>query len=110
MQEGKIQIDAEACNHCGRCVNKCPFGAVNESAAGYRIYIGGRWGKKVAQGHMLDKLFTSEEEVIDLVERAILFSATREIPGSALRTPSTGWDLTMCRKNCYIMRLTARRF
>ena len=73
MQEGKIQIDAEACNHCGRCVNKCPFGAVNESAAGYRIYIGGRWGKKVAQGHMLDKLFTSEEEVIDLVERAILF-------------------------------------
>lgn len=73
LQDGKIQIDAEACNHCGRCVSKCPFGAVNESAAGYRIYIGGRWGKKVAQGHMLDKLFTSEEEVIDLVERAILF-------------------------------------
>ena len=81
LQDGKIQIDAEACNHCGRCVSKCPFGAVNESAAGYRIYIGGRWGKKVAQGHMLDKLFTSEEEVIDLVERAILFFRDEGNPG-----------------------------
>lgn len=81
MQDGKIQIDAEACNHCGRCVNKCPFGAVNESAAGYRIYIGGRWGKKIAQGHLLDKLFTSEEEVIDLVERAILFFRDEGLSG-----------------------------
>ncbi len=81
MQDGKIQIDAEVCNHCGRCVSKCPFGAVNESAGGYRIYIGGRWGKKVAQGHMLDKLFTSEEEVIDLAERAILFFRDEGLSG-----------------------------
>lgn len=73
MEDGKITIDSAACNHCGRCIGKCPFGAVNESASGYRIYIGGRWGKKVAQGHMLDKIFTSEEEVIDMAERAILF-------------------------------------
>lgn len=73
MEDEKIHIDAENCNHCGRCIGKCPFGAVNESASGYRIYIGGRWGKKVAQGHMLDKIFTSEEDVIDMAERAILF-------------------------------------
>ncbi|MDE6219293.1 MAG: FAD-dependent oxidoreductase, partial [Lachnospiraceae bacterium] len=73
MADGRIHIDSEACNHCGRCIGKCPFGAVNESAAGYRIYVGGRWGKKVAQGHMLDRIFTSEEEVIDMAERAILF-------------------------------------
>lgn len=73
LEDGKIQIDPEACNHCGRCVGKCPFGAVNESLTGYKIYIGGRWGKKVAEGRALDKVFTSEEEVIDVVERAILF-------------------------------------
>lgn len=73
LEDGRIRIDAEGCNHCGRCVGKCPFGAVTESVAGYKIYIGGRWGKKVAEGRALDKVFTSEEEVIDVVERAILF-------------------------------------
>ncbi|MDE5698258.1 MAG: FAD-dependent oxidoreductase [Lachnospiraceae bacterium] len=81
MEDGKIHIDAGTCNHCGRCIGKCPFGAVNESAAGYRIYIGGRWGKKVAQGHMLDKIFTSEEEVIDMAERAILFFRDEGLSG-----------------------------
>lgn len=81
MEDGRIHIDAGSCNHCGRCIGKCPFGAVNESAAGYRIYIGGRWGKKVAQGHMLDKLFTSEDEVVDMAERAILFFRDEGLSG-----------------------------
>lgn len=81
MEDGKIRIDSEACNHCGRCIGKCPFGAVNESATGYKIYIGGRWGKKVAEGRALDKIFTSEEEVITLVENAILFFRDEGISG-----------------------------
>lgn len=81
MEDGKIHIDAGNCNHCGRCIGKCPFGAVNESAAGYRVYIGGRWGKKVAQGHMLDKIFTSEDEVVDMAERAILFFRDEGLSG-----------------------------
>lgn len=81
MVDGKIQIAPEACNHCGRCIDKCPFGAVNESTTGYKVYIGGRWGKKVAEGRALDKIFTSEEEVIDVVERAILFFRDEGISG-----------------------------
>ena len=73
MQDGKAVIDPEACNHCGRCLEKCPFGAFTESTYGYKIYLGGRWGKKVAAGRPLSKVFTSEEEVIALVEKAILF-------------------------------------
>ena len=71
--DGKITIDEGLCNHCGRCVGSCPFGAVTEGLAGYKVYIGGRWGKKTAHGRALDKIFTSEEEVMDVVERAILF-------------------------------------
>lgn len=81
MEDGKIRIDSDACNHCGRCVGKCPFGAVNEFVSGYRIYIGGRWGKKVAQGHMLDKIFTSEDEVVEMAERAILFFRDEGLSG-----------------------------
>ena len=72
MVDGKITVDPEKCNHCGRCIGKCPFGAFEDYTNGYRIYIGGRWGKKVAQGRYLDKVFTSKDEVLAVVEKAIL--------------------------------------
>ena len=81
MVDGKIHIPLDECNHCGRCTGKCPFGAVNESLTGYKVYIGGRWGKKSAEGRALDRIFTSEEEVIDVVERAILFFRDEGISG-----------------------------
>jgi len=81
LKDGKVSIDAHACNHCGRCISKCPFGAVNESAVGYKVYIGGRWGKKVAEGRPLDKIFTSEEEVLAVTERTILFFRDEGISG-----------------------------
>ena len=72
VEDGKIVIDENACNHCGRCVGKCPFHAIEDYTNGYRVYIGGRWGKKVAQGRCLDKVFTDKEEVLSIVEKAIL--------------------------------------
>ena len=72
VRDGKVVIDDSACNHCGRCVGKCPFKAVEAHQDGYRVYIGGRWGKKVAQGKYLDKVFTTKEEVLNVVEKAIL--------------------------------------
>ena len=71
VENGKIVIDENACNHCGRCVGNCPFHAIEDYTNGYRIYIGGRWGKRVAQGHYLDKVFTDKNEVLDIVEKAI---------------------------------------
>ena len=72
LEGDKIVVDEAACNHCGRCVTKCPFKAFEAYVSGCRVYIGGRWGKKVAQGRYLDKVFTDEAEVLDLVEKAIL--------------------------------------
>ena len=72
VQAGKIAIDKTVCNDCGRCIGKCPFGAFENYTAGYRIRIGGRWGKKTNRGRELDALFTREEEVLDAVEKAIL--------------------------------------
>ncbi|MDE7249961.1 MAG: 4Fe-4S binding protein, partial [Lachnospiraceae bacterium] len=40
LEDGKIGIDTKDCNHCGRCISKCPFGAVNEGTVGYKVYIG----------------------------------------------------------------------
>ena len=79
--DGKIVIDSEACNHCGRCIGKCPFKCFTGYTNGYRIYIGGRWGKKVAQGRYLDKVFTDKEEVLAIVEKAILLFREQGITG-----------------------------
>ena len=81
VEDGMLKVDGGACNGCGRCKGKCPFGVTEEYIDGYRIYIGGRWGKKIANGRPLDKLFTSEEEVLDTVERAILFFRDEGITG-----------------------------
>lgn len=72
VEGGVLEIDKDICNNCGRCVGNCPFDAIEDGTPGYKIYIGGRWGKKVAQGQALSKIFTSEEEVLDVVEKAIL--------------------------------------
>lgn len=81
VTDGKIQIDPAQCNNCGRCKGKCPFGALEEYQDGYKVCIGGRWGKKVAQGRPLGKIFTSEEEVLDIVEKAILLFRDEGISG-----------------------------
>ena len=67
-----LSINYEACNNCGRCIGKCPFDAIEDSVTGYKVYIGGRWGKRVARGKPLSKIFTSIDETLDVIEKAIL--------------------------------------
>lgn len=81
VQDGKIVMDEAACNHCGRCDGKCPFGAVSEYKYGYKIFVGGRWGKKTAFGQPLTKIFDTEEEVLDVVEKAICLFRDEGIAG-----------------------------
>lgn len=73
VKGGKVYIDTENCNRCGLCLNKCPFKAFTEYTDGYKVYLGGRWGKKTARGIPVNHLFTSEEEVLDFIEKTILF-------------------------------------
>lgn len=81
LKDGTLRMDAVSCNGCGRCRRKCPFGVTEEYTDGYKIYIGGRWGKKTAHGVPLSKLFLSEEEVMETVERAILLFRDEGIRG-----------------------------
>ena len=78
--DGKVYMDPAACNSCGRCDGKCPFGAISYTP-GFRVYIGGRWGKKIAHGIPLTRLFTSEEEVLEVVEKAICLFRDEGIAG-----------------------------
>ncbi len=72
VTDGVLEINKDICNNCGRCVGKCRFDAIESGQTGYKIYIGGRWGKKVAQGRALTKIFTDKEEALNVIEKAIL--------------------------------------
>lgn len=67
-----LVIDQDECANCGRCVGKCHFNAIKDGKVGYKIYIGGRWGKRVARGIPLNKIFTNKEEAMDVIEKTIL--------------------------------------
>lgn len=84
--DGKILVDTAVCNHCGRCAEKCPFGAFSTYTQGYRVYIGGRWGKLTAAGRPMSKIFTSEEEVLSIVEKCILLFRDQGLPGERFAT------------------------
>lgn len=79
--DGLMQVNQELCNHCGRCVGKCPFDAVKSDVYGYKIYIGGRWGKQVSQGRPLGKIFTDKEEALKVIEKALLLFKEQGIAG-----------------------------
>ncbi|MBU5593076.1 (4Fe-4S)-binding protein [Clostridium sp. MSJ-4] len=70
--DGMLQISEDECNNCGRCVGKCHFDAIEDGKVGYKIYIGGRWGKRVAHGIALNKVFTDKEEAMNVIEKTIL--------------------------------------
>lgn len=78
--DGKVVMD-NSCNHCGRCVGKCPFGAVSEDYTGYAIYIGGRFGKDYAIAKPLSVILDSEQEVLDMIEKILVFYKDNGIAG-----------------------------
>lgn len=79
--DGILEIDSNKCIKCGRCIGHCHFDAVKAGTQGYKIYIGGRWGKHVAQGKALSKFFTNKEEALTVIEKVILFYKEQGKPG-----------------------------
>ena len=75
------KLTCQDCNNCGRCLGKCPFGVVDEFVDGYKVCIGGRWGKKTAKGQPLELIFDSEEAVLAVIEKCILLFREQGIAG-----------------------------
>jgi len=80
MENNKLVIDKSICNNCGLCISKCSFNAIPNGNQGYKIYIGGRWGKKIRMGSPISKLFT-KEEALNIIEKAILLYKYKGISG-----------------------------
>ena len=83
--DGKLVIDPNRCNRCGRCVTKCYRDAMEGGKPGFRVFIGGRWGKEIQNGLPLTAMYT-EEELFPLIEKIILLYREQGAPGERLGT------------------------
>ena len=81
LKDKKAVRNTDICNNCGRCIPTCKLNAIEAEKSGCSLYIGGRWGKKVARGQRLDKIFETEADVLSAVEKTILFYKENGTPG-----------------------------
>lgn len=72
-ENGRIVVDEKLCNNCGRCYRKCPFGVSDDAESGCIMTIGGRWGKKAGRGYALGKMFTDTGDLMNAIEKTILW-------------------------------------
>ena len=70
-EDGVLVMDAEKCTNCGKCIGECLFDSIEEKARGYRVLIGGIWGKTQRVGTPVPGVYT-EEEIEKLIEKALL--------------------------------------
>ena len=84
FENNKLIINSNFCNNCGLCIKRCPFNAIEKDTEGYKVYIGGRWGKIVDRGQPLNKIFETKEEVLSVIEKTILFYKEQGIKGERL--------------------------
>ena len=85
IENGKMKIDKSICNNCGLCISKCYFKAISDGEQAYKVYIGGRWGKKIRMGSPLSNLFT-KDDALNVIEKAILLYKYKGIPGERFGT------------------------
>ena len=119
LEDGELTINQELCNNCGRCIGRCPFDVIEDGVPGYKIYIGGRWGKKSLRaartGGMMKNRFQTRktgEKHTGGWRRRFSSSASRAKPASGSQTPSTAWALTMWKRRSCRMKFWdgSRRF
>lgn len=103
--DGVMELDKELCNNCGLCVEKCPFDVIPEGNRGYKVTVGGRWGKIGERGKPLSKLVRTEEELNDIVEKPSCCIASKASPAKDWDKPSSAWAWTISMSNCSAMSL-----
>ena len=69
--DGLMEINKDLCNNCGKCVGACHFDCVSEKKVGYKIMVGGIWGKRQRIATVIDEVYT-KEELFKMVEKALL--------------------------------------
>jgi dissimilatory sulfite reductase (desulfoviridin) alpha/beta subunit len=91
---GEILIlDAEKCNHCGRCVKSCPMDAWH-GESGYILSFGGTFGNMIAKGERLLPIIKDKDALFRAADAALDFFSEHANPSERFRAAieRAGWD------------------
>ena len=69
MQDGKVAVDYDKCNYCGRCAKSCPTDAWDAPSA-YIISFAGTFGNSISKGESPLPLIRNEEQLFRVCDAA----------------------------------------
>lgn len=79
-EDGKMVCQTEQCTKCGKCIDACPFHAVEETVVGHKILLGGIWGKRQRLATALDGVYT-KDEVKEILAKSLTIWKEQGTPG-----------------------------
>jgi dissimilatory sulfite reductase (desulfoviridin) alpha/beta subunit len=62
--DGKLVVDPAPCTGCGDCITSCPTGSMREKSRGYRIFAGGKFGRRPSLGRRILGVLRTKEEAM----------------------------------------------
>lgn len=69
-EEGKPVIDYSKCSSDGRCVSICPTSAIRKRRGGWRVFVGGKFGRHPQLGLFFTD-YVSDEEALEIGEKVL---------------------------------------
>lgn len=71
--DGRLVIDPALCIGCGDCIASCPSGGMREESRGYRLFAGGKFGRKPFLGKRILGVLRTKEEAMAAITAVLDF-------------------------------------
>lgn len=65
-------IDFDLCLKCGMCARECPSGTIGEGQKGYKVFLGGKLGRRPRLAEEMSGIF-NEEQVTGIIKKCLDF-------------------------------------
>lgn len=79
--DGGLVIDPALCIGCGDCIASCPSGGMREEGRGYRLFAGGKFGRKPFLGKRILGVLRTKEEAMAAITAVLDFFRAHGNPG-----------------------------